>query len=115
MSDPSAPSGGPKFRIVAGRGLGERPSPGASVSGNSPLPQEIKPNTMMAPVSMHMQNPQHQQPMQSQPQMVIQGAPPSDYFIAIKIIIGRPWRWHAGPNEPAAAFPIEYTATNPDK
>ncbi|KAL6732250.1 hypothetical protein Aduo_003028 [Ancylostoma duodenale] len=77
MSDPSAPSGGPKFRIVAGRGLGERPSPGAAVSGNSPLPQEIKPNTMMAPVSMHMQNPQHQQPMQSQPQMVIQGGPPT--------------------------------------
>ncbi|ETN81500.1 hypothetical protein NECAME_08468, partial [Necator americanus] len=68
---------GPKFRIVAGRGLGERPSPGTSVSGHSPLPQEVKPNPMMSQVSVHMQHPQHQQPMQSQPQMVMQGAPPS--------------------------------------
>ncbi|VDM53579.1 unnamed protein product [Angiostrongylus costaricensis] len=41
MTDPPTSSGGPKFRIVAGRSLGERPSSG---TGSSPLPQELKPS-----------------------------------------------------------------------
>ncbi|KAE9421710.1 hypothetical protein Angca_003121 [Angiostrongylus cantonensis] len=68
MTDPPTSSGGPKFRIVAGRSLGERPSSG---TGSSPLPQELKPSPMMSS-TMHMQHSQHPQSLQAQPQIVIQ-------------------------------------------
>ncbi|KAK5978613.1 TAFH domain-containing protein [Trichostrongylus colubriformis] len=87
MSDPPASGGGPKFRIVAGRGLGERPSPGTSVG--SPLTQEIKPPTMMASSTMHMQHQQHPQPMQQQ-QMAMQGAPPASVSSGVVMQMNQP-------------------------
>ncbi|KAK6038311.1 hypothetical protein COOONC_24185 [Cooperia oncophora] len=87
MSDPPASGGGPKFRIVAGRGLGERPSPGTSVG--SPLTQEIKPPQMMTSSTMHMQHQQHAQPMQQQ-QMTMQGTPSTSISSGVVVQMNQP-------------------------
>uniref|UniRef100_A0A1I7XPK0 TAFH domain-containing protein n=1 Tax=Heterorhabditis bacteriophora TaxID=37862 RepID=A0A1I7XPK0_HETBA len=66
-------SGGPKFRIVAGRGLGERPSP--VPSAHSPMPPENKPpHSQMQQSSTVSQHMQPQLPlMQHQIHVQVQG------------------------------------------
>uniref|UniRef100_A0A7I4XX57 TAFH domain-containing protein n=1 Tax=Haemonchus contortus TaxID=6289 RepID=A0A7I4XX57_HAECO len=86
MSDPPASGGGPKFRIVAGRGLGERPSLGTSVG--SPLTQEMKPASMMTS-TMHMQHQQHPQPMQQQ-QMTMQGTTSGSVSSGVVVQMSQP-------------------------
>ncbi|KJH42744.1 hypothetical protein DICVIV_11268 [Dictyocaulus viviparus] len=71
MGDPPITSAVPKFRIVAGRGLGERPPPAAT---SSTLPQELKTSSlqMVSSSSVHVQHSQHGQVLHAQPQIVIQ-------------------------------------------
>ncbi|WKX92281.1 hypothetical protein Q1695_010369 [Nippostrongylus brasiliensis] len=83
MADPPVSSGGPKFRIVAGRGLGERPSPGTSAG--SPLPQDMK-APMMSATAMHMQHQQLPQQMQPQ-QMPMQAGPTTSVASGTGVVV----------------------------